>query len=120
MSIPSIKSFPPVKSYSLRRRLAVVDLPQPECPTSAIFLVAGILKFMELSTFWFREGYWKSALTNSISPFLIIFSPYSSLVSILDGSSMIAKIVFAAFFALSIDGAWARETPVPIAATKRV
>jgi hypothetical protein len=51
---------------------------------------------------------------------LITFSPFSSLVSIFEGSSMIAKIVFAAFLALSTDGAYAREIPVPRAATKRV
>jgi hypothetical protein len=71
-------------------------------------------------TFWLREGYWNSAFTNSISPLVIILWPPSSLVSIFDFSSMIEKMDFAAFLALPTEGAEARETPVPMAATKRV
>ena len=38
ISIPSIRSSPPVISYNLSIKLTVVDLPHPDSPTRATFL----------------------------------------------------------------------------------
>jgi hypothetical protein len=97
----------------------MVLFPQPECPTKAIFIVAGIFKFSLFRTIVVRDGYLNSAFLNSIAPLEIFLIPLGSRVSISDFSSMILKIVPAASFALETEGALAREVPVPSAAVKR-
>ena len=92
--------------------------PHPECPTRAIFIVAGILRFNLFNTIVFREGYLNSAFLNSIEPLVIFLMPYSDLVSISDFSSIIENIVPAASFAFETEGALANEVPVPRAAVK--
>lgn len=97
----------------------MVLLPHPECPTKAIFIVAGIFKFSLFRTIVVRDGYLNSAFLNSMAPLEIFLIPLGSRVSISDFSSMILKIVPAASFALETEGALAREVPVPSAAVKR-
>ena len=97
----------------------MVLFPQPECPTKAIFMVAGIFKFSLFSTMVVRDGYLNSAFLNSIAPLEIFLIPRGSRVSISDFSSMILKMVPAASFALETEGALAREVPVPSAAVNR-
>ena len=97
----------------------MVLFPQPECPTKAIFMVAGIFKFSLFRTMVVRDGYLNSAFLNSIAPLEIFLIPRGSRVSISDFSSMILKMVPAASFALETEGALAREVPVPSAAVKR-
>ena len=97
----------------------MVLFPQPECPTKAIFMVAGIFKFSLFRTMVVREGSLNSAFLNSIAPLEIFLIPRGSRVSISDFSSMILKMVPAASFALETEGALAREVPVPSAAVKR-
>ena len=96
----------------------MVLLPQPECPTRAIFMVAGIFRFNLFKTIVLRDGYLNSAFLNSIEPCVIFLRPYSDLVSISDFSSIIEKMVLAASLALETEGALAKEVPVPRAAVK--
>lgn len=63
-----------------------------------------------------RDGYWNSALTNSISPCLISLTPESERVSIREASSIISNIFPAAAFAFATEGALDSDIPVPKAA----
>jgi len=105
ISMPSISNYPPLTSYILKSRLAIVLLPHPEWPTSAIFLVAVIFMSIFFKTFSVLDGYLNSTYFNSISPYFIIFSPSVALVSIFDLSSMMSKTLAAATLALLTDGA---------------
>ena len=99
----------------------MVDFPQPEAPTSAIFEVAGMCISKLSSTYKLRDGYWKFTFSNLISPSsTCLCSDYCVfLTSRVDFSSITVKIFFAEALALEIEGILAIETPAPIVADMR-
>ena len=64
------------------------------------FLVAGVFIFIELKTFWALDGYLKATVSSLISPLSIALTHPSFLTWILEGSSIISKIVEAVFLTL--------------------